>query len=94
MPKLAWPRRILNAMIALPLLTGCAMVRPEPIVQTKVVTQAVVKCGHLSTVTPAQQKQAADELDKLPADSVIANVIVPDWQRQRDEARACQKTPK
>lgn len=84
---------MLSTVIASLPLIGCATVQPEPIVQTKVVTQTAVRCGHVSAVTPVQQKKAAEELAALPADSVIANVIVPDWQRHRDEARACQKAP-
>lgn len=68
------------------LLTGCVTAPREPV--KPVVT---VKCGRVLPVTRAQQTQAADELDALPDDSVIANVIVPDWQKMRDEARACKR---
>lgn len=61
-------------------LTGCT---PEQM-QT-----VLVQCGTVAGLTKAQQAQAAAELRKLPPGSIIADVIVPDWIRSRDEARAC-----
>ena len=59
------------------LLTGCQTVQPKPV------------CGTVVPIDQATQARAAVELRSLPAGSVIATTIVPDWIRQRDEARAC-----
>jgi hypothetical protein len=71
-------------LIALPLLSGCMTARPDvrPIV--------TVKCASVKAISGSQQKAAAQELDALPQNSVIANVIVPQWVQMRDEARACR----
>ena len=58
--------------------------RPEP---PPAVT--IVSCGSNASISKADQARAADELDALPDSSTLANVIVPDWQRMRDENRAC-----
>ena len=46
-------------------------------------------CGTVTQIDKATQTRAAAELRALPADSVLATIIAPDWLRQRDEARAC-----
>ena len=77
MLKLAWHRRMLALTIATLPLGGCLTAAPKTV------------CGTVTELDKATQQKAGAELRALPADSVIGNVIVPDWQRQRDEARAC-----
>jgi len=69
-------------LVTLP-LGGCLTASPE------IAQRIVVRCGSVAQVSKAQQQQAAKELRALPPGSVVAEVIVPDWLRQRDEARAC-----
>ena len=68
-------------MLVLVLLTsplvGCPTDQPEPV------------CGTVTQIDKATQAKASAELRALPADSVLATIIAPDWLRQRDEARAC-----
>ena len=77
MHNLAWLRRMLPLGLATALLTGCVTEVPKTV------------CGTVTAIDKATQARAAIELRALPAESVIGSVIVPDWQRQRDEARAC-----
>ena len=58
-------------------LAGCLTVAPKTV------------CGTVTQIDKATQAKAAAELRALPADSVLATIIAPDWVRQRDEARAC-----
>lgn len=37
-----------------------------------------------------QQRSAADELSVLPRDGMIRGVMMPDYGRLRDQARACR----
>ena len=37
-----------------------------------------------------QQRQAADELSTLPRDGMVRGVMMPDYGRLRDQARACR----
>lgn len=41
--------------------------------------------------TAAEQDAAAAELAALPANSIIAGVMIPDYQRMRDQARSLEK---
>jgi hypothetical protein len=77
-------RTLLLAPVA-PLLIGCVTAPREPPAPT-----IVVSCGKVAPIDKSVMTKAADELDKLPADSVVANIIVPDWLRMRDENRACE----
>lgn len=38
--------------------------------------------------------KAADEIEAMPDDSVVANVLMPDYGRMRDGVRACLKARK
>ena len=58
-------------------LAGCLTAAPKTV------------CGTVTQIDKATQAKAAAELRALPADSVLATIISPDWVRQRDEARAC-----
>lgn len=49
----------------------------------------VVRCGTVTPIDRETQRRAADEIDAQPAGSVLAEIIVPDWLRARDEARSC-----
>lgn len=61
-------------------------------------TTSIAACGTgPSSVCPReveysaeQQRQAADELATLPRDSVMRSVMMPDYGRLRDQARACR----
>ena len=59
-------------------LTACAAVGSSPV------------CPSLVTYSPAVQEQAADELDALPADSVLPGMLA-DYSRLRDQVRACRQ---
>jgi hypothetical protein len=37
-----------------------------------------------------QQRRAADELSALPRDGMVRGVMMPDYGRLRDQARACR----
>lgn len=37
-----------------------------------------------------QQRQAAEELSSLPRDGVVRGMMMPDYGRLRDQARACR----
>lgn len=74
---------MLGLIIVAVLLSACNPEQAERI---------VVRCGHLAGMTSAEQLRAAAELRRLPAGSVIAETIVPDWIRMRDEARACARS--
>lgn len=37
-----------------------------------------------------QQRRAADELSTLPRDGMVRGVMMPDYGRLRDQARACR----
>jgi hypothetical protein len=70
-------------------LAACATGPSEPL-QAAV----IVKCGTVVSYPADAMKKAAAELDSLPPDSALANVLLPDLKRMRDEARACaSKTP-
>jgi hypothetical protein len=44
------------------------------------------------TPIPADvQRRAAEEMAALPPGSALRSVVVPDWVRARDEARACAR---
>jgi hypothetical protein len=78
-------RTLSLALLILP-LSGCATDPSEP-----VDPRVVVVCGHVADYTKQQMAAAADELAALPANSILASVLVPDLGRMRDEARACAK---
>jgi hypothetical protein len=61
------------------LIAGCATTAPRPPVSV---------CIPVVAYSPAVQAKAADELDKLPPGSVLAQMIV-DYGAMRDAARAC-----
>jgi hypothetical protein len=85
MRRLGWTRRTISlAIVSLP-LAGCGMAPPsKPLVAT------IVRCGTIRPISKEQLAQAGDELARLPMDSVIAAVVVPNWLAMRDEARACR----
>lgn len=72
-------------VLAALLLGGCATEQPKP-----PDPRVIVKCGTLAQISKEQQQKAAEELDGLSNPSVIAEIIIPDWLRLRDEIRACQ----
>lgn len=83
MLKSAWPKRIL-ALATLPLfVNACGPVTPE------LAQRIVVVCGTVAGISPAQQAMILRELQALPPDTVLENVVLPDWVRMRDEAKAC-----
>ena len=47
-------------------------------------------CPHEVEYSPEQQRQAADELSKLPRDGMVRGTMMPDYGRLRDQARACR----
>lgn len=75
----------LLSMIASAFLTGCATAPHEPMR-----VSAPVICGTVAPITKQEMARAANELDGMPSNSVIASKIMPDWLRMRDEARACR----
>jgi hypothetical protein len=48
-----------------------------------------VACPSLPKYSKELQAKAADELDAMPEDSVIAGVFIVDYGRMRDGVRAC-----
>lgn len=50
-----------------------------------------IACPNLPVYSPEVQTKAADELDAMPEDSVIANVFMPDYGSMRAAVRACLK---
>jgi len=77
-----WRKRILVPVIGTLFLSGCVTAKDSA---------TIVVCGTVTTVSKETQRRAAEELESLPADSVLSTVVVPDWVRSRDEARACRK---
>jgi hypothetical protein len=73
-------RTLCLSLVSLP-LAGC-LTAPREVV--------VVRCGTIRPVSKEQLKQSADELARLPHPSVLADVVIPDWVRLRDEIRACR----
>jgi hypothetical protein len=69
-------------VLAATLLTACASTPSK---------QAGPACPSLPEYTPEQQDQAADELERMPPGSIIADLFIPDYGRMRDGVRACQK---
>lgn len=63
-------------------LTACG---PEP---SKLAGPA---CPSLPEYTKGQQAQAADELERMPPGSIIADLFMPDYGRMRQGVRACLK---
>lgn len=85
-----WFRRLRSALGVAFLSTatlsafGCAHApAPTPAPQ--------VACLPLRSYTKAQQQQAAQELAKLPSDSVVAQMVV-DYGTLRDADRVCQSS--
>lgn len=66
---------------------GCQTVQPAR-------PAAAVVCATVAPISGADMSAAAAELESMPSRSIIGAVIVPDWLRMRDEARACRKGSK
>jgi hypothetical protein len=64
-------------------LTLC---QPEP---PDLSTAHLVGCVANAPVTKQDQARAAAEVNSMKPDSVVANVIVPDWVRMRAANTAC-----
>lgn len=47
-------------------------------------------CPHLVVYSVEVQAKALGELVAMPEDSVVANVMMPDYANLRDQVRACQ----
>lgn len=86
MRKPAWTRQTPLLVLAMLPMTGCATAPSDPLEP-----RVVVVCGHVADYTKQQMAAAANELAALPANSILASVLVPDLGRMRDEARACAK---
>jgi hypothetical protein len=72
--------RTLLALILLTMsISGCATAGSEPV------------CPQLIEYSKADQAKAADELQALPADSIVRAKFMPDYGRMRAEVRACRK---
>jgi hypothetical protein len=81
-----WRLRTLSPVAGALLLTGCGQAPPDP-----ATPRVEIQCGTNAEISKEQQAKAADEIDALPQGSIIAEIIVPDWGRMRDENRACRK---
>ena len=72
----------MRTLLALALLTtltaGCA-------------TAPSSACPREVDYSPEQQKQAALELQAMPANSIVRGTMMPDYGRLRDQARACRQ---
>ena len=72
----------MRTLVALALLTtstaGCA-------------TAVSSACPREVEYSVEQQRQAADELSALPRDGMVRAVMMPDYGRLRDQARACRR---
>jgi hypothetical protein len=71
----------MRTLVALALLTlsiaGCATAPSEA-------------CPREVEYSAEQQSRAADELSTLPRDGMVRGVMMPDYGRLRDQARACR----
>jgi hypothetical protein len=47
-------------------------------------------CPHEVEYSAEQKRRAADELSTLPRDGMVRGVMMPDYGRLRDQARACR----
>jgi hypothetical protein len=47
-------------------------------------------CPHEVEYSSEQQQRAAEELAGLPRDGMVRAVMMPDYGRLRDQARACR----
>jgi hypothetical protein len=72
----------MRTLVALALLTtstaGCA-------------TAVSSACPREVEYSAEQQRQAADELSALPREGMVRGVMMPDYGRLRDQARACRR---
>lgn len=82
MPRHGCAKRTLALAILAALLSGCV----------GATSSVVVRCATVTPLSPEQQRRAAGELAALPEDGVVRSVLVPDYGRMRDEARACRGT--
>jgi len=48
-------------------------------------------CPREVEYSPEQQRRAANELSTLPRDGMVRGVLMPDYGRLRDQARACRR---
>ena len=48
-------------------------------------------CPREVDYSASQQYQAAEELSALPRDGMVRGVMMPDYGRLRDQARACRR---
>ena len=76
-----WMRRLAALVIAAISLTGCATVASDAPVATV--------CPPVVEYSREFQARAADELDLLPEDSAIAEMLA-NYSVIRDQARACR----
>lgn len=67
-------------------LSGCAS-QPGPALAPQIVTR--LQCLPMVSYSKEEQAQAADELSKLPAGSMLARFVV-DYGAMRSADRACQ----
>ena len=77
-----WKRRLAVLAIATSLLSGCATGGSEPGI--------VTVCPPVVEYSRELQARAADELNLLPEESAIAEMLA-DYSVLRDQARACLK---
>jgi hypothetical protein len=59
-------------------ISACATASSEP------------ACPREVAYSADQQRRAAEELSTLPRDGMVRGVMMPDYGRLRDQARACR----
>lgn len=79
--KSAWLKKTLLLLIVATSIAGCETVRSDEPQAPLTLAPAV------RSYTPDEMRRAADELAAMPADSIVAGVMIPDYQRMRDQAR-------
>lgn len=76
-----WKRRLAVLAIITSLLSGCATVRSEE--------GGLAACPPVVEYDREFQVKAAEELARLPGESMIAEILS-DYAVMRDQARACE----
>jgi hypothetical protein len=85
MSRSAALKRTLCIAIVAASSTACVAGKDKPPLVT------VVSCGTNAPFSREDQARVADELEAMPAGSIVADRVVPDWARMRAENQACGK---
>lgn len=85
----AWPTKILLLLVLTTSIAGCATARSDDAAHWGAVSQAAgaVLAPSVRPYTADEMARARDELATLPAGSMVAGVMIPDYLRMRDQSR-------